>query len=158
MKAILACDVNGGIGYQNKLPWDKIQGDLPRFKKLTDGGVVVMGRNTWDSLPMKPLPNRINFIVTSQNSLFPKSCFTIPSLEHISNFKNAWLIGGAKLINSSWNLIHEVYLSRTYSQYTCDTHIDLVQLEKDFRCVSLETCIDHTFEIWRRHEDLPRTV
>ena len=54
MKLILACDPNGGIGYQNTLPWTNIRGDLPRFKALTDNGVVVMGRNTWESLPKKP--------------------------------------------------------------------------------------------------------
>ena len=43
MKLILACDVNGGIGYKGKLPWDRLPADLPRFKQLTEGGVVVMG-------------------------------------------------------------------------------------------------------------------
>lgn len=48
MKLIIACDPKGGIGYQNKLPWDKLQGDLPRFKELTTGKIVLMGRT-----PMK---------------------------------------------------------------------------------------------------------
>jgi dihydrofolate reductase len=55
MKLIVACDPKGGIGYNNKLPWSKIEGDLPRFKELTTGKVILMGRNTWDSLPKKPL-------------------------------------------------------------------------------------------------------
>ena len=66
MKLILACDPKGGIGYKNKLPWNKIQGDLPRFKRLTDDCIIVMGRKTWESLPVKPLPNRTNLIITSQ--------------------------------------------------------------------------------------------
>ncbi len=53
MKLIIACDPNGGIGYENRLPWSNIQGDLPRFKRLTEGQTVIMGRNTWDSLPKK---------------------------------------------------------------------------------------------------------
>ena len=65
MKAILACDTHGGIGYKNKLPWKNLQGDLPRFKALTTGQPIVMGKNTWDSLPFKPLPNRLNIVVSS---------------------------------------------------------------------------------------------
>ena len=67
MKLIVACDPKGGIGYNNKLPWSNIQGDLPRFKNLTQGQIIVMGRNTWDSLPKKPLPNRFNVVVTSKS-------------------------------------------------------------------------------------------
>ena len=43
MRLIIACDPNGGIGYKNKLPWHKIEGDLPRFKRLTENKIVVMG-------------------------------------------------------------------------------------------------------------------
>jgi dihydrofolate reductase len=57
MKLSIAADPNGGIGYKNRLPWIKLQGDLPRFKYLTDNQTVIMGRNTWDSLPIKPLYN-----------------------------------------------------------------------------------------------------
>ncbi len=150
LKLIIACDVNGGIGYQNKLPWDNIQGDLPRFKQLTNNGVVVMGRNTWNSLPKKPLPNRLNFVVTSKQIELPDGSIAIPNLNHFKHFKDAWLIGGAQLVNSNWDLIHEVYLTSTYQKYTCDVYINLVKLEKDFYNVSIEKHQDHTFEIWRK--------
>jgi len=158
MKAILACDVKGGIGYQNKLPWNKIQGDLPRFKAWTENQVVVMGRNTWESLPKKPLVGRLNIVVTSKNLDLPYGAISVNTIQHFENFKNAWLIGGAKLINSSWNLLDQIYLTRTFSEYTCDTYIDLVKLETEFTCINTEKYTDHTFEIWRRHEDLPRTM
>lgn len=149
MKLILACDPSGGIGYQNKLPWDKLQGDLPRFKKLTDGQVVVMGRNTWESLPKKPLPNRINFVVTSNTFEVPHTTFLVKTLDHLKQFKNAWLIGGAQLINSCWDTIDEIHLSRTFAEHTCDTYIDLVKL-KEFTLVSEEVLSDHTYQIWKR--------
>ena len=149
MKLILACDPSGGIGYQNKLPWDKLQGDLPRFKQLTDGQVVVMGRNTWESLPKKPLPNRINFVVTSNIFEVPHTTFLVKTLDHLKQFKNAWLIGGAQLINSCWDTIDEIHLSRTFAEYTCDTYIDLVKL-KEFTLVSEEILSDHTYQIWKR--------
>lgn len=150
MKLIVACDKNGGIGYQNKLPWNKINGDLPRFKKLTDGGVVVMGSNTYRSLPMKPLPNRINFIVTGDIGFYPSCCFTIPNLDYLKGFKNAWIIGGAQLINSSWDLIDEVHLTQTFTEYTCDAYIDLVQLQKNFKIVAASGHGDHNYEVYHR--------
>ena len=149
MKLIVACDPKGGIGYQNKLPWSKIEGDLPRFKELTTGKTVVMGRNTWDSLPKKPLPNRNNVIVTSLPfARLPENTMTLTNIDSID--KDAWIIGGAKLINSSWNYVNEIHLTRTFTEYTCDTFIDLVQLERDFMCWFKEDHTDHSYEIWKR--------
>ena len=158
MNAILACDIKGGIGYQNKLPWTNIQGDLVRFKNLTKDQVIVMGRNTWDSLPKKPLSNRLNLVVTNKKLELPPGALAINNLNHFSNFKSAWIIGGSQLISSSWDLIDQIYLTRTLAEYTCDTYIDLVKLQKEFNCISVENNIDHTFEIWRRNENLPRIV
>ena len=86
MKAIIACDPNGGIGYKNKLPWINIQGDLPRFKKLTNGQVIVMGRNTWDSLQKKPLTQRFNFIITT-NLFLHHFSVKMPTTDYQSNQK-----------------------------------------------------------------------
>lgn len=150
MKAIIACDPKGGIGYKNRLPWERIEGDLPRFKYWTQDQVVVIGRNTWESLPKKPLPNRLNLIVTSQNLDLPNGAISVNSIEHFKHFKSAWLIGGSKLINTAWDLIDQIYLTRTLTEYTCDTFIDLVKLQKEFTRVSIENNVDHTFEIWKR--------
>jgi len=150
MKLIVACDPKGGIGYKNKLPWTNIQGDLPRFKTLTNNQVVVMGRNTWNSLPKKPLLGRLNFVVTKQNLDLPFGAISIPNLNHFSEFKNAWLIGGSQLINSSWHMIDEIHLTKTFTEYTCDTFIDLLYLENNFNCISTEKYNDHSYEIWKR--------
>ena len=149
MKLIVACDPNGGIGYNNKLPWTNIQGDLPRFKELTTGKVVVMGRNTWESLPKKPLPNRINVVVSSTDIPGITTLTGLPDEDNM-DLRDVYLIGGAKLINSSWHLIDEVYLTKTFSEYTCDTFIDLVKLEREFMCHFKELHTDHSYEIWKR--------
>jgi len=147
MKLIIACDKNGGIGYENRLPWSKIQGDLPRFKALTDKHPVIMCRNTWDSLPKKPLPNRMNIVVTSR----PFEHEGVTCLEEIGNYTDFyWLIGGAKLINTCWQWINEIHLTRVFAQYICDTFIDLSLLEKDFILAHYEYFIDHQYQIWRR--------
>ena len=149
MKLIIACDPNGGIGYNGKLPWTNIQGDLPRFKNLTQGQVIIMGRNTWDSLPKKPLPNRFNVVVTSK-SIDNATVINDISLQFYSEYPNAWIIGGAKLVNTNWWCINEVHLSKTFTEYTCDTFIDLLYLEKMFTLVSTETFSDHLYQIWKR--------
>ena len=150
MKLVVACDPNGGIGYNNRLPWSNIQGDLPRFKELTQGQVVVMGRNTWESLPKKPLIGRLNFIISSQLLTLPSGAIQVPNLNHFSEYKNAWLIGGSQLINAAWHLVDEVHLTKTLTKYACDTFIDLLYLEKNYMCWFSENQSDHTYQIWKR--------
>ena len=96
---IWAQDNNGGIGQENQLPW-KISEDLKHFKKLTLNSTVIMGRKTWDSLPIKPLPNRRN-IILSRN--------TIANIETYRDYKicinslikenlyKVFIIGGASI-------------------------------------------------------------
>ena len=147
MKLILACDPDGGIGYQNKLPWTNIRGDLPRFKRLTEGHPVIMGRNTWDSLPKKPLPKRINIVVTSR----PFEQEGVTCVDSIINHRDDyWLIGGASLVEQSWPWITEVHLTKVYDHYTCDTFIDLLYVEHNYVRTYSEIFPDHTYEIWKR--------
>ena len=146
MKLIIAFDPKGGIGYNGGLPWDKLQGDLPRFKELTTGKIVLMGRNTWDSLPKKPLPNRTNWVKTSR----PVDGIKNPDDDAIAKEREVWLIGGAKMVESHWQYINEIHASRTLIEYTCDTFIDLVKLENEFVCESKQELDDHTYEIWKR--------
>lgn len=152
MKLIVACDPKGGIGYKNKLPWTKIQGDLPRFRELTTNQIVVMGHTTWDSLPVKPLPNRFNIVVSNNRFDVPEGTTIVTLLEVISmeKYSKVWLIGGAKLIESCWNFIDEIHLTRTFTKYTCDKFLDLVYLEQFFACDRIVPNEDHNYEIWRR--------
>lgn len=71
LNLIYARSLNGVIGRDGELPDWRIPGDLKRFKELTQDSVVIMGRKTWDSLPAssKPLPGRVNIIVTSKHSV-----------------------------------------------------------------------------------------
>ena len=152
MKLIIACDPEGGIGYQNRLPWSNIQGDLPRFKRLTEGKTVIMGRNTWDSLPKKPLPGRVNIVVSSR-PLEAEHHNVIRSQGLYFNRPDDmdfWLIGGAKLVESYLKEIDEIHLTKTYDLYTCDTYIDLLYIEANFTRTWSEVFPDHKYEIWKR--------
>jgi dihydrofolate reductase len=94
----------------------KIQGDLPRFKRLTDGGVVVMGRNTWESLPKKPLPNRVNVIISKTMNQIDDA-IVLPNIGRLKDAHEVWVIGGSSLIKSVWNDIHEIHLTLVLAEY-----------------------------------------
>lgn len=152
MKLIIACDPEGGIGYQNRLPWSNIQGDLPRFKRLTEGKTVIMGRNTWDSLPKKPLPGRVNIVVSSRELEAEHHNVIRSSDIHFNRPDDVdfWLIGGANLVEQYWKEIDEVHLTKVYDLYACDTHIDLLYIEANFTRTYSEVFSDHKYEIWKR--------
>ena len=147
MKLIIACTPSGGIGYNNKLPWSNIQGDLPRFRNLTQGQVVVMGRNTWESLPKKPLPNRINYVFSHHTV---EGAITLSDPVFLESMKDGWIIGGASVIESCWHLIDEVHLTKTFTEYTCDAFINLLYLEQNYTCWFSEHHTDHVYQIWKR--------
>lgn len=73
-----------------------------------------------------------------------------PSDDVIVKEREIWLIGGAKMINSYWQYIDEIHLTRTFTEYTCDTFIDVVKLQDEFVCWFKEDLTDHSYEIWKR--------
>ena len=132
IKAILACDENWGIGKAGTLPWPHNSADLKWFKQMTTGHTVVMGRKTWDSLPVKPLPNRKNIVVSSNrvegaditigniNGHVRFSTIVIPMLQPVGDI---WIIGGATLIESCMDTIDEFWLNHVSGNYDCDVFL-----------------------------------
>ena len=148
MKAILAMTPNGGIGLNNQLPWVSLECDLKRFKELTTGGTIVMGRATWDSLPKKPLPNRKSIVISSADLDLPEGVEQIRSIEEIP--EDAWIIGGAKLFDSTMHLVSEIHLTVTKYPYKTDAKIDIGFL-KDFHMEHFENLSDNTYSILKRN-------
>lgn len=103
---IVAVADNGVIGNEQGMPWH-LSEDLKRFKALTLGHPVVMGRRTWDSLPVKPLPGRANIVVTREPGFAHDGAEAAPSLEdgysrarvaaENAGCERIYLIGGASL-------------------------------------------------------------
>jgi dihydrofolate reductase len=95
---IWAQSTSGVIGRANGIPW-RLPEDQARFKELTMGHTVVMGRLTWDSLPAKvrPLPGRRNVVVTRQADYVAKGATVVGSLEHALADEQTWVIGGAQI-------------------------------------------------------------
>jgi dihydrofolate reductase len=94
MKGILvAISPEGIIGKNNSIPWH-YSADLKRFKRLTTGNTVIMGRKTWESLPIKPLPNRRNIVIT-RSSIEEIDCFQSIDDALQTCEGDVWFIGGA---------------------------------------------------------------
>lgn len=94
---IAARDRNGAIGKNNEIPW-RAPEDLAFFQRETTGGAIVMGRRTWDSLPVKPLKNRLNLVVSSDPGV-ADHVFAAPgaAIDHAyrSGNRRIYGIGGA---------------------------------------------------------------
>lgn len=94
---IVARARNGAIGKDNDIPWH-VPEDLAMFKRETLGGAIIMGRNTWDSLPFKPLKNRLNIVVSSQPDIAEHTVHSIDAaldLAHRHGYLRVYGIGGA---------------------------------------------------------------
>ncbi|KQY09752.1 dihydrofolate reductase [Mycobacterium sp. Root135] len=95
---IWAQSTSGVIGRANGIPW-RLPEDQARFKELTLGHAVVMGRLTWESLPAKvrPLPGRRNVVVTRQADFVAEGATVVGSLEDGLIGDDTWVIGGAQI-------------------------------------------------------------
>ena len=124
---IAAKTINNIIGSNNKLPW-YLPDDLKNFRKLTENKIVIMGRKTYESIG-KPLPNRINIVVSSNTELsLPKnvhlsltakdSCKLARKLSIQNNINEIYVIGGAKLYQAFIKRADKILL--TVIQKECD--------------------------------------
>jgi dihydrofolate reductase len=145
---IVACSLNGGIGNNNTIPW-YIPDDLRHFKTITtscpDGfsNVVIMGKNTWNSLPKKPLPNRINIVISSTlgNEHQYENTFIVSSLDNalsksvsFANIHNVFVIGGCKVYNEALEhpLCEKVYVTHILKHIQCSVLFPLAKLYDTF--------------------------
>lgn len=110
---IAAMAENRVIGRQNALPW-RLSGDLRHFKSLTMGKPVIMGRNTYESIG-KPLPGRLNIVVSSDADYRAEGCRIVHSveeaLEAAREHDEAMVIGGARLYEQMLELADRIYLT-----------------------------------------------
>lgn len=108
LKLIVATSSNDVIGVDGALPWS-CKVDLQYFKEKTSKSVVIMGRTTWESLPKRPLPNRINVVVTSNRTSIPGALVYNSLEEAVKQFPDAWIIGGASIYKQCISLVSEIY-------------------------------------------------
>jgi dihydrofolate reductase len=117
---IVAIAHNRAIGMEGRLPWH-ISEDLKRFKKLTTGHAVIMGRRTYESIG-RPLPNRRNVVVTSRSLPAVETYPTLSqALDALSGEERVFVIGGGRLYTEALPKADELYLTLVGREVEADT-------------------------------------
>lgn len=117
---------NGAIGRSGAIPW-RIPEDVERFKAMTTGHAVVMGRRTWDSLPepFRPLPGRRNVVVTRRTDWNAGGAEGVASLEDaldlLEGEKHVFVIGGAEIYAAALPFADELLLTEIDAEIEGDT-------------------------------------
>jgi len=127
---IAATDLERGIGKNNDLMWN-LPADMQFFKNTTAGQVVIMGRKNYDSVPEKyrPLPNRLNVILTRNTDFKAENCLVFHSLkECLEHFKNEterqiFIIGGGQIYKEALdeNVVDEMFITTVNHTFDADT-------------------------------------
>jgi len=123
---VVAIADNGVIGKDGGIPWH-ISEDLKRFKALTLNHTIVMGRKTWDSLPKKPLPGRVNVVVTRQKDWSAEGAITASSLGQATAGTSGTLmvIGGAEIYERALPLASRIELTEVHKNFDGDARFEL---------------------------------
>lgn len=158
---IVAISENNVIGKENKLPW-QIKEDLKYFKDKTRDGVVIMGRNTFESVGSKPLKDRINIVISSKSpDLFPSDVTVVDNIEDAVSIakeygKDVWFIGGVGIYKTSIDkgLVDQMYITRVHNEYDGDTFFPEVNWDGweiiNENSLSSSTGTEISFQVWNK--------
>ena len=157
---IVAMDKVRGIGINNRIPWH-ISTDLKRFKHLTMGHHLIMGRKTYDSIS-RPLPGRVSIVLTRnpqftlENALVSYSLNEALQIAEAGNDEEVFIIGGGEIFDISIPIADRVYLTEVHHIANCDTFFP--RLKSNEWAISEISCyladdkdqFAHTFQILNR--------
>ncbi len=156
---IVAIAENYAIGKNNDLLWH-ISADLKRFKTLTSGRTVVMGKNTFYSLPIRPLPNRKNIVLTDAEGEEIDGCVMAYSLEHAMELMDAesenFIMGGGSIYRQFLPLAQKLYLTKVHKSYEADTFFPEIDfdnydlLEKTDIMSDPDNSLSYSYEVYRK--------
>ncbi len=145
---VVAIAANRMIGCANQLLWH-IKEDLQHFKTITSGGVVIMGRKTYESIG-RPLPNRRNIIITRNSEYIAEGCEVYGSVElafeAVKNVEEVYIIGGGEIYSETLPLANKIELTVVEREYEGDTMFpefdreewEMVRCERHERGVNYE--------------------
>jgi dihydrofolate reductase len=160
LSLIVAASENGCIGRDGDLPW-RLPEDLKRFKQVTMGKPIIMGRKTYESIG-RPLPGRTNIVVTRQPGYAAPGCEVAGSLADALDAARAtgtdevFIIGGASLYADALSQADTLYLTRVHAAVEGDVYLPPVPWETFELSASEAHPADErhahafTFETWRR--------
>jgi dihydrofolate reductase len=121
---IVALAKNFAIGRNNQLLWH-ISADLKRFKRITSGHKIIMGKLTYESLPVKPLPSRTNIVITDVPGEEFEDCLTVNSIPEALDLCNdneeCFVIGGGSIYRQFLPYCNKLYITMVNKEYEADT-------------------------------------
>lgn len=156
---IAAAAENNALGKDNQLVWH-LPDDFKRFKSLTSGHYIIMGRKTFESFP-KPLPNRTHVIITRQaDYTVSEGCKVVSSLQEAIDFcpkdEEVFVIGGGQIYHQAINLVDRIDLTRVHTTVEADAFFPEIDLEKwqlifeEFHSKDEQHVFDFTFTTYQR--------
>lgn len=121
---IAAASENNALGKDNQLVWH-LPNDFKRFKEITSGHYIIMGRKTFESFP-KPLPNRTHIIITRQKNYKVENCIVVNSIKEAIDAspknEDIFIIGGAEIYNQSIDFADKIELTRVHANFEADAY------------------------------------
>lgn len=159
---IVAMAKNRAIGKGGDLIWH-LSNDLKHFKEVTSGHTVIMGYNTYASLPnKKPLPNRRNIIISSRLNEAPEG-FELASnilgaMKMVFNEEEVFIIGGGMIYEQFLPMADKLYLTQINKDFNADTFFPIINFKNwelvDLKVIDDDPQIDcsYRFEIWERKQ------
>lgn len=158
---IVAIAKNNVIGKDGKIPWN-IDGEQSRFKELTTNNIVIMGRKTFEEIYQKlqkPLPNRINIVISKTNKYDFENCFTFDSLDDALDFckktfpqKDIFISGGAALYQKALAIVEKMYITEIDLEVPGDTFFPNFSKD-DFICeeeIPVKSNINFVYKTYKR--------
>ena len=128
---IVAIASNYAIGKDNDLLWH-ISSDLQRFKRITEGHFIIMGKKTYYSLPRRPLPKRTNMVITDVANEQIDDCLMAYSIEDAVNKMDInnenFVIGGGSIYKQFMPIANKLYITRVHKDYEADTFFPEISL------------------------------
>ena len=156
---IVAASEDWGIGKDNELLWH-ISEDLKRFKKLTFGNTVIMGKKTWESLPRRPLPGRKNIVLTDDPQEVIDSSITAYSIKDAlsKSEKNEeiFIIGGGSIYRQFMPIADRLYITHVHKKAPADIYFPEIDLsiwevvEKEEFRASENNSIPYTYTVYEK--------
>ncbi|MBC8051722.1 MAG: dihydrofolate reductase [Sphingobacteriaceae bacterium] len=158
LSAVVVIDQNWGMGKNNQL-LVHFPADLKRFKNITTGHSIIMGRKTFDSMG-RALPNRRNIVITRQSGLSLPSAETTNSLESALSMCNqeeeVFIIGGAEIFKQSLSALNYIYLTKINQSFEADTFFpeissdEWIEIEREDFEPDEKTPFSYTFLTYKR--------
>jgi dihydrofolate reductase len=159
---IVAVSEDLGIGKDNELLW-RISEDLKRFKRLTTGNTVIMGKKTWESLPLRPLPGRKNIVLTDDPQECIDNSVTAYSIEDAlskcEKGEEIFVIGGGSVYRQFMPVADRLYITHVHRKAPADIYFPEIDLnlwkvvEKEDFCTGVNISIPYTYIIYERRNE-----